>query len=86
LRFADHDERIPGTYVHEGTTPANSTWAMNPIPMCCPNNAPCTVLGSWTDLCAGRSVSVLLGFKPGVGLKPGRACDACHQCSGRVHG
>lgn len=34
LRFAGHEERIRATYVTDGTTPAGSAWAMNPISMC----------------------------------------------------
>lgn len=35
LRHADGTEtEFRPTYVTEGTTPAGSTWAMNPIPVC----------------------------------------------------
>lgn len=34
LKFRDREEEITGTFITEGTTPAGSTWAMNPIPMC----------------------------------------------------
>ena len=34
IKFEDRLERITATFVSEGTTPAGSTWAMNPVPMC----------------------------------------------------
>jgi len=44
LRFkGGREESFNATYLNTGTLPVGSTWAMNPIPMCCPDNAPCTI-------------------------------------------
>lgn len=63
LRFkGGREESFNATYLNTGTLPVGSTWAMNPIPMCCPDNAPCTITNVHTCSSVAHSTVPVFPF------------------------